>query len=160
MLRCGFAILLHAFAHSWLKSKLRYWWKNKENLLQLRGLVSKLNPSDWAWAEWGFPFSQDIQTDGPRSSSGNQPVCNTLSGTTRTASDLHPCRWRLIFINLINFEDEFIAADKIANYRPQQNSLGSKLVSVWAESPGRMGWGGGVAVYNSPVRQPQRQQRK
>ena len=43
------------------------------------------------------------------------------------------------FINLINFEDEFIAADKIVNYRPQQNSLRTKLVSVWAESPGREG---------------------
>lgn len=31
--------------------------------------------------------------------------------------------------------------DKIANYRPQQNSLGSKLVSVWAESPGMEGGG-------------------
>lgn len=48
-----------------------------------------------------------------------------------------PWRWRLIPINLINFEDEFIAADKIANYQPQQNSLGSKLASIWALSPGR-----------------------
>lgn len=27
--------------------------------------------------------------------------------------------------------------DKIANYQPQQNSVGSKLLSIWAESPRR-----------------------
>lgn len=158
MLRCGFSILLHAFAHSWLKSKLWHWWENKESVLQLGGPVSTLNPSAVGMSgAFLFSFSQEIQIGSPRSSSGNEPLRNTLSGTTWIASELHPCRWRLIFINLINFEDEFIAVDKIANYQPQQNSLGSKLVSVWAESPGREG---GVAVCNSPVRQPQRQQRK
>lgn len=46
-----------------------------------------------------------------------------------------------------------MALDKIANYQPQQNSLGSKLVSVWMKREG-------VAVENCAGRRPERQQRK
>lgn len=153
MLHCGFLILLHACTRSWLKSK---WRQNKESILQLRGSLSKLKPIRCGNEP---SVSQEIQAVSLGSSRGNEPLCNTLSGTTWVASDLHPCRWQLIFINLINFEDEFIAVDKIANYRPQQNSLGSKLVLYGQRAQGAMR-GLGATVCYSPVRQRLRQQRK
>lgn len=59
---------------------------------------------------------------------------NTFSGPTQSAADLK----MIHFIILINFEDEFIAADKIANYQPLEDSLGSKLVSEWVKGSERV----------------------
>ena len=69
----------------------------------------------------------------------------TSSGTTWNC--IGPATLTINFHKPHSFEDEFIAVDKIANYRPQQNSLGSKLVSVRVERAGK----DEEAVCDSPV---------